>query len=305
MLQFNEVEELSYRLSFDKNIIPYHPRSAQKLTKINHFKHISECIDPKCVYTRNLTNIRERFEKKIVEKSNKNTKLNILFYGSFLLYQELKLILILKHQLAEVHFTDYAYKNILTNRNDNYVDAFTELMEFINVQNLNIKMYIHTDPDKLVDSLMFHKRFDIICGIDIDYSHGNNNNRPIMKNIAKNTLRNIGVMYLSQHNLDQVDLCCYEIASDGNVVLTSTEDFVKPDYYNKYWIQSLFDKLQYPINFIGLAYSAFLINKLPLVSIVTGTYCTIDIFYKYLLNWSNTTSFERRIKKFSSLLKNK
>ncbi|XWV25735.1 putative orfan [Tupanvirus soda lake] len=295
MLQFNGVEDSSYRVLFDKE--------NTDLDNVSTFKHISECSDPDCAYTRNKTNIREHFEKKIIGASNKFKNLKILFYGSFLLYQELKLVLLLNNHISEVHFTDYAYKNISTNNDINYVAAFEEFMKFINSKKMDIKVYIHSDPDKLANSLMFKRRFDIICGIDIDYVKGNVNNRPIMKKIAENTLGINGLMYVSQNYIDQIDLCCYEISNDGKIVLVNTEDFVKDDYYQKYWLQSIMDKVKYPLAFIGAICSIVVLKKNPLFSIIGGTFFTVDIIHKYLLDWDSPNSFDREIKKFRSLIK--
>ncbi|XWV24503.1 putative ORFan [Tupanvirus deep ocean] len=297
MLQFNGVDDSSYRILFNKNY------KKDDLNNVSTFKHITECSDPDCAYTRNKTNIRDHFEKRIVGASNKFKNLKILFYGSFLLYQELKLVLLLNGHISEVHFTDYAYKNILTNNDMNYVAAFEEFFKFLNSKKINIKVYIHTDPDKLATSLIFRRRFDIICGIDIDYVKGNTNNRPIMKKIAENTLSINGLMYVSQNYIDQMDLCCYEISSDGKIKLTHTEDFVKDNYYQKYWVQSLMDKIKYPIAFIGVMCGFLLSKKNPILSIMTGTFFTVDILHKYLLDWDSPKSFEREIKKFNSLIK--
>jgi hypothetical protein len=299
MLQFKEIEKSSYRIYLKKNTKADYTMDEKQYC----FKYINECCHPKCVYTRTRTNMRERFENFILRTNKKKTGLNILFYGSFLLYQELKLVLMLNSQLTEIHFTDYAYKNLLTNQDHTYINVFTEFMEYISARKLNTKVYIHSDPDKLNKSIMFHRRLDIICGIDIDYVYDKNNNRSIMKEIARNMLNIDGVMYMSQHDLVQVDLCCYEISNNNSVILVSTEDFVKPNYYTKYWIKNFFNKIYYPISIIGLLGTLFLIKKSPILAIIASTYYVIDILYKYLLDWDNPVSYKKKITKFSSLLK--
>lgn len=291
--------------NISKNNIIYQCNDYSSDLELDNMKffYISECTDPTCVYTRCITNIRERFEKKILETAKNKNNIKILFFGSFLLYQELRISILLDNKISEIHLTDYAYKNFLNNNNKSYILAFTEFMNYIDLQKWNIKVYVHSDPDKLKRSKIFQRRFDIICGIDIDYTNGHNNNRPIMKEIAQNTLKINGVMYMSQHNLDQVDLCRYEISDNATIKLVSTEDFVKKEYYLKYTIQNLLYQLYYPFSFTGLYLSAIYFKKSPILSIITGTYCITGIVYKYLTTENNSNNFERKISIFSNLLK--
>jgi hypothetical protein len=337
MLQFNIIEESSYRvLTYRKkphknNIIhtknlnqQYEPIFSNQFSKLsgnidtNHirdsgfdyavannikFCHVSECSDSDCVYSREKTNIRERFENKILNIAQKKNNIKILFYGSFLLYQELRILLLLGNKISEIHLTDYAYKNFLNNKDESYILVFSEFIRYVESHKWNIKFYIHSDPDKLKNSIIFQRRFDIVCGIDIDYVKGNTNNRPIMKDIAENTLKINGVMFMSQHNLDQVDLCRYEITCNGKIKLVSTEDFVKKEYYLKYMAQDMLCKLYYPFSFIGLFFSAIILNKSPITALIGGTYCIVGIFHKYLMSDDDPNEFERNINNFSNLLK--
>ncbi len=299
MLQFLKVEDSIYRLNLKRNS----DLLSNDYTMISQFEHITECCDPTCIYTRYKTTVREKFEEKIVKSCEHKTNLKFLFYGSFLLYQELKLILLLADQLSEIHFTDYAYEDLASKDDDNrYILALSEFMSFIHKEKINVRVYVHTNPDKITQSTILRRRFDIICGIDIDYTNGETNNRPIMKKIAEHTLKINGKMLMSQHFIDQVDLCCYEISSKGFVQLIKTEDYVKPSYYNKYWYQNILCKLDFANSLVGLLCMIMVTKNTPIISIAGGTYCAIDLVNKYLLE-NKPNYFKREIKNFSCIIK--
>lgn len=263
--------------------------------------YISECTDPICIYTRQNTKIREIFEKKIVDESKNKSNIKILFYGSFLLYQEFRFLLLMGNRIAEIHFTDYAYQFFLSHKPNPYILAFNEYVEQIKTQNFDIKVYVHDNPDKLKTSKKFQRRFDIICGIDIDYSQGKLNNRPTMKEIAINTLKINGFMYLSQNYLDQVDICRYEIVENGDVRLITSDDYIKPAYYFNYAAQSNLISLYYPLCLTGFVISCFLVKKNKYISFIASNIFTIGIIHNLLDNSQNY--FKRNIKKFTSIIK--
>ena len=234
-----------------------------------------------------------------------------------MLYQELQILKLLGNKISEIHLTDYAYKYIYTDsiskrKSDNkFILAFQEFINYITLHYPNINLYVHTDPDKLKNSVLCQRRFDIIYGIDID-SIIYNDNRAIMKEIGNHTLKMNGVMIISQHNLDQVDLCHYEIMEDDNInginqadstiKLISTTDYVKSPYFIKYSLQSIFYKLFYPLNFLGLLISGLIFKKSFITSILTGSYCLFGLFYKYLFS-DDSNNFKRIIKDFDDLIK--
>jgi hypothetical protein len=299
MLRFIQVEDSIYRI-----ILKQDDNDTKQNTVTAEFKYVTECEDPTCIYTRNKTKIREKFEEKIFDSCQKKRNLKILFYGSFLLYQELKIILLLADQISEIHFTDYAYKNILKNKNEQLIFAFDEFMQYIYKEKINVQVYIHTNPERICESHTLRRRFDVVCGIDIDYAKGVTNNRPIMRRIAEHALKIDGKMFLSQHNIDQLDLCCYKITAQGNIKLVRTEDYVKAEYYKKYWLQNLAKKLELGYGFIGIFCALLLVNKSPIISIATGTFCTVDIFGKYLLGINKINTFKREINFLPDLIKN-
>jgi len=297
MLQFNKVENSSYRLIKNDHV----PHVGSK--NIKNLNHISECSDSNCVYFRPKFNTRDRFEKKIYQQTVGKTNIKILFYGSFLLYQELNILFLLGDKISELHFTDYAYKQILEENNETnkYLLAFNEFTDLVHKINPHSRIYVHTNPDELIASTMFQRRFDIICGIDIDYTQNNTNNRPIMKQIANTTLKIDGIMIMSQHNLDQVDLCHYEIMENGIIKLIYTEDFVKNPYYNLYKTKYMLGYLYYPLNLFGLAGSMINLKKFPIASITAGTYFALNILYRFSIG--NNNNYQKTISEFTSLFK--
>lgn len=302
---FQKVGDSSYRINFpktytkNKNCYWKKNKSEHNLSKHNC---ISECSDPTCIYSRKYTNLRDRFEKKIFMSVINKNKISILFYGSFLLYQELNILKLIGDKISEIHITDYAYKNFLEDNKTQFIDAFLALSKHVLSRKLDINIYVHCDPEKLINNLTFRRRLDIICGIDIDYSFGVTDNRPVMKAIAENTLKIDGIMYLSQHNLDQVDLCRYELAEFGRINLVQTDDFVKPDYYIKYKLNDILQRTLYYLNiFVPLSLSlAFYGN--PIICITSTTYTIVSLIDKYLFGNSNIAKIN--IKKIGDLFIN-
>lgn len=277
--------------------------------------YISECCDPTCVYFRGKTNIRERFEKKIVELAFDKDNIKILFYGSYFLYQELQILHLIGHKISEIHLTDYAYENFMDN--NDLILCFEQFLSYIKENKLNIRVYVHSDPNKLKNSIYFKRRFDIVCGIDIDYILGNNDNRPIIKEISRNTLRIDGTMCVSQNCLDQVDLSCYGIMDNGDISLNITTDFVKEPYYYKYILINIYSKLYYPfsfdypfsfrnpfssyypVNLLGLAISFKKFKYYPTTSVILGTCCIFGIGKYFLID-----DFIVKIRPYNDLSKN-
>ncbi|AYV84943.1 MAG: putative orfan [Satyrvirus sp.] len=291
-LQYNIIENSSYRLSAKNK---YNNKSP-------NYNNISECSDPSCVYYRPNTILREKYENKIIDTIGDKTNIKILFYGSFMLYQELKILAALKNKISEIHLTDYAYKNFHENE---YCSAFSQFIEYIAEQKLTTKVYLHCKPDELKNSSLFKRRFDIICGIDIDYEPNSIDNQLTMREIANNTLKIDGVMYISQNNIDQVGLFQYEIGSAGKIIITKTEDYVKSEYYNIYVIQNILFNLYNLINFLIslLLISVIILKKWLIIPIIMGLYSFISIMY-YYLNIYSTNNYERNIKRFDEIYKN-
>lgn len=230
------VEKSSYKLSYNSS--SRHLSTMANAT--SRFKYISECSDDPCVYNRQKYNIREKFEEKIYDEIYHRKNIKILFYGSYLLYQELKILFLICGHVSEFHFTDYAYINF----EDKYMMAFTEFMDFASPFGHNIDFYVHTNPDTLKQSVLFHNNFDIICGLDIDSYFWNVDGRIVMKNIAKNALKNGGILLVSQQYLELVNLKKFSNFY-GILKLVSNEIFIRKGPYEKYQMQKIHKFLQH------------------------------------------------------------
>ena len=282
MLRYNKIDNKTYRLSIDPIIIHNTTHSV-----------ITECSDPACVYHRSSTDIRERFEKKIHQFIGAKTNVKILFYASFMLYQELRILALIGNRISEVHLTDFAYNKLSDESKNVYNNAFVEYLTYIDNHGLETKVYVHTDPNNLVNSSLFNRQFDIICGIDIDYAGEHNNHRSIMKNIAKNTLKNDGMMCVSQNFTDQVDLCHYELDNNGNIKLVNADDYVKPPYYAKYMVQHIINKIYYPLLFIAFVFICLSFKESQMGIFVALTYVCLTTIARCMEYQKNT--FNRNI----------
>lgn len=203
--------------------------------------YLRECEDPVCVYTRKLSSIREKYEEKIIAHTQDKNDISILFYASCYLYQEYRILESIINKVSEIHITDHSYKLFLENPNDYFFLVIDEFANYIITHNPNIDIYIHSDPTKL-KSIRWHRRFDIICGIDIDYDD-NLCGRDLIKDISSSTLKINGYMITSQNCLDQVDLCTYIIGSDSCIQLIEAIDYVKAPYFAEYKIKNIFDNI--------------------------------------------------------------
>lgn len=253
------------------------------------FKHVSECSDDPCVYNRQKYNIRERFEEKIYNEIFHRKNIKILFYGSYLLYQELKILFLICGHVSEFHFTDYAYANF----ENKYVMAFTEFMDIASPFGRNIDFYVHTNPDTLKQSVLFNNNFDIICGLDIDSYFWNVDGCIVMKNIAKNTLKNGGILLVSQQYLELVNL--KKFSNFGGILkLVSKEIFVRKEPYEKYKMQKICRFLWYFLLFIVL------LIVFPITDVVE-IFSMVEIFRMF----SNViySTFTKTIYNFSALIK--
>lgn len=244
------IDELSDPKRINK-INMAHYDSTYDLVKnpIDPMDHIYECSLPLCIFTRTDTNIRERFEKKIIDFARNRNHIKILFFSSFMLFQELKILMMLNTHIDEIHFTDYAYHDWKNESDNKYHIAFKQFMQFIRSNRLKTSVIVHLVPDLLRTSHMWHKQFDIIAGIDIDViiseSRGHFRNRKIITDMASVALKSDGMMCVSQHFKDLVDLSHYAISKNATI-LKNIDMFVKPPYYKKYLLQSWLMLLIHP-----------------------------------------------------------
>lgn len=238
MYIFNVIDQYSYKLS------KCQINTFKSKKHIIASKYITECSNNDCIYNRNKTKLRQKFQNKIIKFANNKKNIKILFFGSFLLLQELIITRLLNKKVTEVHFVDYAYKNFL--KDNIFIATFTEFIDWTIKYDLDIKIYIHTNPEHLIISTFCKKRFDIISGIDF-YSETVYDDNCIKK-IAINTLNETGMMFLSQNRLNLIDILCYQIRHK-HIELVKAVDYLKTEYYYSYKSQYLLAQLLRPYNF--------------------------------------------------------
>lgn len=274
------------------------------ITSQNHLcslGFLQECTDQDCLYSRQITNIREKYENKIVSFSRGRTKLSILFICSYLLLQELRILWVLRDHISEVHLTDFAYKDFYFQCNNKYYLAFLQFTYFIKKYEIDCLVYLHLDPLQMVQDSSLNRTFDIIGGIDIDY-HGNPDHfemRSIIKSIGNNCLKIDGMMCLSQNFQDQLDLCHYGFV-DGKIKLTETEDYVKEAYYWKYLLDDILLRAFSILNILCYLMSFLLVCRLPLL------FTFFNLYYLWKIRCHRQKSrnnYKRKIKHLKTIMR--
>lgn len=193
---------------------------------------LSECTDPNCIYSRSRSKLRYLYEDIIVSHCISRERVNIMFYASHNLLQELIILKKIAHCVDEVHLVDLSYENV-----DNYYNAFTFFSSEIRRINPYIKIYHHHNLLLLEGNRLFLHRIDLIGGIDIDYIHNKFDHlvhRRLIHKIANYVLKIGGKLIISQHFNDIVDMAEYQQNSQYLLVPVTINDFVKPDFYYDY-----------------------------------------------------------------------
>jgi hypothetical protein len=209
------------------------------LVKSSMHNYISECTDNRCVYTRNISRLRTIYESKIISFCKNKQKINILFYGSHKLLQEVVILEKIYNSIDEIHLVDSAYEKF-----SEFVHTFRYFTNRIYSLNPNIKIYIHYDLSLLLNDTNMSNKIDIIGGIDIDYVHNKFNHfehRNCIVMTAKKILKATGLMILSQHFFDLVDISEYRFNYENKLVPCVISEYVKPLFYDilkKYSIQT-------------------------------------------------------------------
>lgn len=272
-MQLFKIEDQSFHIYVNPKIQPTY-LFGYKL------KYVTECMDKNCPYTRSNTNIRFNYEKLVGKKilsinqmSARKNDISILFYGSWHLYQELCICLQNLNQISQVHLADFGYNQINLKKNESYM-AIDEFARILKYHKNTIEIFVHTNPLTLYNSTYFRECFDIVCGIDIDYSLGIQNNRPIMKNIALNTLKKSGSMIVSQHSSNMIDISKYVVRS-GKIKQISIKCYVKNNWNKIFMIIN--QKLKYGLYILALiAYCVIPFNNnkyFPLIDLAISTVC--------------------------------
>ncbi len=257
MLKYLNIDETTHK-------IIYVPKNKNRPI----FKNISECRETDCVYSRSNTQFRSIFERKIISISNKKKNINILFYGSFMLLQEIKILDMIHQNVSEVHFVDVAYQEMYSLMRNKYNALFSELMQYVHHKSWDLAVFVHRDPVKLSESTCFKNRFDMICGIDVDYKFHIINNRFLMKKIAQNTLCTSGKLVSSMHYENMVDLCIHKFDIDRNLELCSVTDYVKKKYFLQIKFKSITIYATKFIKHIMLIISIMVMNYYLWISII-------------------------------------
>lgn len=307
MIYFNIINEKSFKLTTTLTESNTFLQKETLHTLKNKYKNIKECSDPICKFNRQYTNIREIFEKKIMEDVKKKNFINILFYASYLLWQEVTILLPIIEKVKEIHLFDIAYADLFSSKvnNLNNKDCLLAINQFVHlVKNLknNIDIYVHTDPTYLKTGFLFKRRFDIVCGIDMDFFKGNFDYFSLLKEIASHSLKINGSLYQSQSKIDLLEISKYKISFKGFLIIDSIEHFVFETFYLIYRLNVFAYKLKIFIGFVGIIFSILFLKYIPVVSILIGTYGAIDVIYKFLFKENLSTKI--KIEKYENILKN-
>lgn len=232
-----------------ENLFSSHEKhtNTQTIPNIPNFPldHIYECANTNCIFSRRNTKLRTIYENKLLAHVKNSNNVNILFYGSYMLFQELKIIMSCGNKLKEIHFTDTVYKNFSTDSYNKFNIAFCQLSSYIKSHGIDAKIYLHRDPNILKRNKYLSGRFDIISGIDVDFSTHTHNNRDLILEIAKNTLKIDGKILISQAFVDMVDIALYQMDANNNLYEAFADEFVRPHFYNRYYFENKVGKALY------------------------------------------------------------
>src|SRR3984885_10840840 len=253
------------------------------------FDHLYECVNSDCSFNRNNTCIRTKFEKKVSTYLIDKFDINVLFYNSYMLLQELNMILQNKNHISEIHLVDIYYQSIgardeyCPGKNYNRIEeSLFQFMQFLKINNVQSKVYLHVNPIQFTNCGFFNKCIDLILGIDMYY----NCDMGIMKKyeiefIAEKLLKNDGKLIICQNFEDQMEISEYIINPCHKLELTELTDYVQKKYYWKYRFENILSKIYYPMILFGL-YISFIINpchKLELTELTD--YVQKKYYWKY------------------------
>lgn len=206
-----------------------------EITSNSRFKYLTECDSPTCVFNRSHTKIRQIYQSVVVANAIKinsakmNGKLSILFYASFMCYQELQIIYDLHEYVDQIHLYDSMYSKIHSKNRVRY--AIEEFVINVKILNPKIKIYLHG----LIDDKIQLDKFDMICGIDIESDH--NKNRLLMWRLAKHLSYN-GQIILAYYDNPDIYIRVYKLASNINRPRLSLK-FTYGWLHNKTYIRAM------------------------------------------------------------------
>lgn len=250
---------------------------------------LSECNDIDCIFRRSKHTIRDKYEKKIEKNASNKKEIAILFYGSFLLEQEQRIINRIKNSsIREIHLVDNAYDNELDDKSN--IDSAIKLFAY-NIKQKDIcgDIYIHSKSSNLKNLVLDERieRIDLACGIDISYICKNNDQD--LRDVCKYVLKNGGLLVISCNYFDLIDISIYE-NKDNLLKLIKSTDYVKDEYYRRYKAESYLNKILKGSYIILCFVSGMIFRKKPLALIfIVGTGI---LFYHRIFS----TDYVRKIK---------
>jgi hypothetical protein len=240
------------------------------------FNVLYECYDPQCIYSRHVSHIRTIMEEKMVHLSKKlteNKKINVLFFSSYLLLQEIKIILSMGKMINEVHITDYTYKKLFNTDSGNiYYLGILQFLLVLNYYQIKPELYVHTDPKKIKKLDWMKNRLDLIFGVDIDdINHPCYYTRNLILSLSIFGLREKGKILISQNFLDLVDITIYS-KNHEYMKIIDVEHYVKLSFWKHFLRNNIIFILMgilFLLSFLNQSYGLFLISlMMSLVGII-------------------------------------
>lgn len=289
MIETNEISRYFYEIA-----------NTTELSNQSNF--VTECNDFNCIYNRNTTNIRKYYEDKIVSVIDKTKKNKIMFFNCYCLKQELLICNLLKDSIDEIHLVDDAYNNFYTN-----YECYLALEQFShNIFKIDpkIRIFFHSSTDLLIHNKKITGQIDIICGIDIEYLYSKVKYCNVMKMVACNVLKYNGIMVVSHHIENLVDICTYCLHNcNDNPVLKLSEsiNYVKKiDFLKYYFLTLIVTNIRYILILLllFLILTTFICGISPLTSLLI-----LYIIMKLMTTKNNTLGYTRKIYYFDKLYK--
>src|SRR3984885_11337839 len=133
MLKYNKISEYSYQILY--------------LFTNDNFYH-EDIIQEAKIYEQLNSCICTKFEKKVSTYLIDKFDINVLFYNSYMLLQELNMILQNKNHISEIHLVDIYYQSIgardeyCPGKNYNRIEeSLFQFMQFLKINNVQSKVY--------------------------------------------------------------------------------------------------------------------------------------------------------------------
>lgn len=182
-MNYIRISDNCYQIKLSQDLIDL----SGLISEFYTLKYLHECDCD--TYSRKVNNFRQLHAKKIYCEVEKKQNVKILFYNCYLLLHELYIILSIHEYVDEIHLTDNIYSNIFNsdyvtnisgyidvreleninlenNTNARIILALFEFLSIIKKHNVNSKIYIHINPNKIIKDTFYYHYFDVISAID-------------------------------------------------------------------------------------------------------------------------------------------